>query len=407
MSQQPTDGPDNAKSAIKNQAVRTSAFYLKDFRDSTIDWDQFSIESLKKEWELKNGPRKTLHGFQEKAVAAVTDGFKEHDRGQLIMACGTGKTLTAIRLAERTVKKGGRILFLSPSLSLISQTLHEWAAEAMDPLYAFVVCSDEKIGRGEEDMFIDELVYPATTDAALLAKEAKGVDNDRHTVVFSTYQSIDVVSEAQARGLGRFDLIICDEAHRTSGVASKKYGESAFLEVHSDANVAGDKRLYMTATPRIYDDRSRVRASQKEATLYSMDDEETFGPEFHHLSFSEAVEMEQLSDYKVLIVAQPESAMDSLTEGDDNSQNVRLDDSTEINLGYATKIVGSWKGMAKRGVKVVNEMGDEEDLTEDTAPMRRVVSFSRTIKASRQVSEAFKEVTNPMWKAPRKTATRR
>ena len=122
----------------------------------------------------------------------------------------------------------------------MSQSLREWMAEAETDIRPFAVCSDVRVGRrvnsDDADMSVIDLTEPATTDAAtLLARMNVGRHaKDRMTVVFSTYQSIDVITQAQEYGPGEFDLVICDEAHRTTGVTLAPGDESAFVKVHDD-----------------------------------------------------------------------------------------------------------------------------------------------------------------------------
>lgn len=374
----------HAEEALADQSIPVTRLWFKDLADSPIDWGQFSLRDVK---DIRLKPKKELREHQCEAIFNVLDGFREIDRGKLIMACGTGKTFTALRLAEQLTPPGGRILFLAPSISLISQSLREWTAEAIDPIHAFVVCSDSKVGKDEEDIRTHDLAYPATTDARRLSAAASALTHDRRTVVFSTYQSIQVVSDAQRQGLGEFDLIICDEAHRTTGLTLPGEDPSEFVKVHDDHAVRGRKRIYMTATPRIYGDASKTRANEAEAILFSMDDEETFGREFYRLGFGKAVESGLLSEYKVLIVAVRENEMAKLANNFNNAYKV--DEKKAIDIRFATKIIGSWKGLSKRGLVLVGEDGKEEALSEDTAPMRRAVAFSKSIKDSRQTTEIF------------------
>jgi len=204
----------NAEKALENQTIPVSRLWFKDLAESPIDWSQFSLERIQ---DIRLREKKTLMPHQEEAVANILEGFKEVDRGKLIMACGTGKTFTSLRLMEQATPATGRVLFLAPSISLVGQTLRE-SSEALDPFHAFVVCSDTKVGKDEEDISTHDLAYPATTDARKVAQAASVLSPDRRTVVFSTYQSIQVVADAQRQGLGAFDLIICDEAHRTTGL---------------------------------------------------------------------------------------------------------------------------------------------------------------------------------------------
>ena len=199
------------------------------------------------------------------------------------MACGTGKTFTALRIAEK-IAPTGHVLFLVPSLSLMSQSLREWTAEAATPVHSLAVCSDVNIGKRRTksdddggDITTQDLAFPATTSAkqivsqydAIQAEAKRAKTPKQMTVVFSTYQSIDAVSKAQQAGLPAFDLIICDEAHRTTGVTLNNEDESHFVKVHDAAFLKSAKRLYMTATPRIYGDDARTKAKDAEAKFCS------------------------------------------------------------------------------------------------------------------------------------------
>ena len=376
----------HAEDALADQTMPVSRLWFKDLADSPIDWEALDLD---KPGELKLKKKNTTRPHQDEAIQRAIDGFKTVDRGKLIMACGTGKTFTSLRLAERQTPKNGRILFLAPSISLVAQTLREWTAHSADPFHAFVVCSDTKVGADEEDIKTHDLAFPATTDPKSLAKAAELLSNDRRTVVFSTYQSIQVVSDAQKRGLGAFDLIISDEAHRTTGLTLPYEDPSEFVKVHDDRVVKAKKRLYMTATPRIYGEASKTKAGDREALLYSMDDEATFGPEFYRLGFGKAVELDLLSEYKVLIVAVEEDAMAKLANAYNNAY--KLDEKKAVDIKFATKIIGAWKGLSKRGLVEID--GDQQTpLTEDPAPMRRAVAFSRSIKDSKQTTDVFAQL---------------
>jgi len=373
----------HAENALKDQSIPVARLNFRDQADSPIDWSAFSLSNID---SIGLKPKKELRDHQKAAITAIQEGFKEAKRGKLIMACGTGKTFTALRLVESMVPASGKVLFLTPSISLISQTLREWTAEANTKFHAFAVCSDSKIGREEEDLSSYDLAYPTTTDGVKLARVAEVLPKDQRTVVFSTYQSIDAIIAAQNAGLGEFDLIICDEAHRTTGITLSQDEDSDFTKVHSDA-VRGTKRLYMTATPRIYAAASRTRANERNATLYSMDDVDTYGHEFYRFGFGKAVRLDQLADYKVLIVAVREEEMAKLA----NNYNAReglLDTKTAIDLDFATKIIGAWKGLSKQDIKLIDDLG-QSNYSEDPAPMQRAVAFSRSIKDSKAATEAF------------------
>ncbi|MGO0577700.1 DEAD/DEAH box helicase [Ornithinimicrobium panacihumi] len=370
----------HAEDAIQGQQVPVRRIGLADLEASIVDWGQFSWSQPQ---ELPVTDKKKVRPHQAEAIEAVTAGLATGDRGKLIMACGTGKTFTSLRLAEQMVGAGGSVLFLVPSISLLSQTLREWATEAQVPLAPIAVCSDRKATARskavDEDISAVDLALPSTTNVAVLESrltQALG-EQDSMTVVFSTYQSIDVVAQAQVQGmLEPFDLIVCDEAHRTTGVTLVGEDESAFVKVHDDSYLQGHKRLYMTATPRLYDDSSKAKAGEAAAVLASMDDEAIYGPELHRLSFGEAVSKDLLVDYKVLVLAVDEESV---------SRTFQLqlsDDNNELRLDDAAKIVGCWNGLAKRG-------SAEHSFKADPAPMRRAVAFAGTIKDSKQIESLF------------------
>ncbi|GAA4185895.1 DEAD/DEAH box helicase [Gryllotalpicola kribbensis] len=362
----------NAEDALTGQQIPTYRIGVADLAESRIDWSEYSF-SHPDEVQLK--PQKRLRPHQREALEAVREGFANRDRGKLVMACGTGKTYTSLKIAEDQVPLGGTVLFLVPSIALLSQTLREWTAEQSVPIRAFAVCSDSKVGKKLEDFSVSDLSFPATTDTASLVKAyAKGDHQDELTVVFSTYQSIGVVADAQKAGLPEFDLVICDEAHRTTGVTLAKDAgsESAFVRVHDGDFIKAKKRLYMTATPKIFGNAVKTKAAESSAVLASMDDESLYGPEFHRLGFGEAVERGLLTDYRVLVLA-----IDENTIGENFQQEFAHDG--EITIPDAARIVGIYNGLAKRGVAGLGE--DEENLL----PLKRAVAFSRSIADSKRV----------------------
>lgn len=359
---------------------------LHDLLESKVAWDSIDWQKPLPE-VLPTTGKKTPRPHQRQALKDIRAGFTGHDRGQLIMACGTGKTFTALKAAEEvaTGRKGEAttVLFLVPSIQLLNQTLREWKQESEIPFRAFAVCSDVKVGKHStsEDLSVHDLVVPATTDTQALAREIRkrGAD-DQFTVVFSTYQSIDVVAQAQADGLPDFDLIVCDEAHRTTGVTLAGEDESAFVRVHDAEYLKGSKRLYMTATPRLFNPETKEKATEGQAVLASMDDEGVFGPVFHRLGFGEAVERDLLTDYKVLVLTVDEEYV---------ARNFQTEMAAagEIALGDAAKIIGCWNGLAK-------QFGDlpDDEAPADLTPMRRAVAFAQSIKASKAATAAFPEL---------------
>lgn len=380
----------NAEAAIEGLHPPVARLRAQDLANSPIDWSQFSLESPDEMVRVKqHGPRP----YQQAAIDDVVKGFESHDRGKLIMACGTGKTFTSLRLVEEFVPAGGSVLFLVPSISLLSQTVREWTAQAQRPMRSFAVCSDVKVGKhnksDSEDISVTDLAFPATTDGERLAQKffefPDLTDENGFTAVFSTYQSIGAITEAQSRkhghGIPEFDLIVCDEAHRTTGVTLEGEDESAFVQVHSDAHVEGKKRLYMTATPRVYGDVAQEKAKGAGAVLADMDNETQYGPEFHRLGFATAVEEGILTDYKVLVLAVDEGHVSR------QYQSLLSSGESEIGLEDAAKLVGCWNGLAKRA----NPEHLDEFAT-DPEPMKRAVAFAGNIKNSKMIANSFNKV---------------
>lgn len=345
---------------------------LFDLENSQIDWSHYQPNTAP---ELRE--KKQLRPHQVSALNAVTYGLQTHSRGKMIMACGTGKTFTSLKIAEKEAGKGKFVLFLVPSLSLLSQTLTEWSQESETPLHSFAVCSDSDVGKKrskDEDKvqtFTHELGYPSTTDPARLASEvAKRHDANHMTVVFSTYHSIDVLSRAQQlHGLPDFDLVISDEAHRTTGATFNDKDESNFVRVHDDGFLKATKRLYMTATPRIYGEVAKASAERDDVALCSMDDLALYGPELYVITFSEAVKRGLLVDYKVLVLAVEEAHVNR------RLQALLSDENNQLKVDDAAKIVGCWKALAKQGL--------EQDLALDPDPMKRAVAFCQVIEPSK------------------------
>ncbi|MCA1404659.1 DEAD/DEAH box helicase [Ensifer sp. IC3342] len=377
-----TDAPwsANAEAALDGQDKPISRIGLDRLQESPIDWSAYLLRD-----EVKIAAPKHIRPHQADALSAVRGGLSEADRGKLIMACGTGKTFTGLKIAEDMVGPGKMALFLVPSLALMSQTVREWTIDTETPLRAFAVCSDVQVGkrrRADTDVAeieVHDLDYPATTDPAKLAKKASQPVADRMTVVFSTYQSIQVISDAQRKhGLPEFDLIICDEAHRTTGATLDGEDESNFVKIHNQAFIAGKKRLYMTATPRVFGDAVKSKANEASAVLCSMDDESLYGQTLFTRGFGWAVENKLLTDYKVLVLAVDEQMVSG------GVQKRLADGTSELKLDDATKIIGCYKALTKHGLK--------DELLTDPEPMKRALAFCKDIATSEMVESEFAAV---------------
>jgi predicted helicase len=377
-----TDAPwsQNAEDALDGQTAETTRIGLDRLEQSPIDWAKYLLTE-----EVVIAPKKEIREHQAMALDAVKTGFSEIDRGKLILACGTGKTFTGLKIAEALVGPGRSVLFLVPSLSLMSQSIREWTIDADVPLRAFAVCSDAQVGkrrRATDDVAeieTHDLDYPATTNAAKLAAKASHPAPDRMTAVFATYQSIQVISEAQAKhGLPEFDLIICDEAHRTTGATFPGEDESNFVKVHDQSFIRGAKRLYMTATPRVFGDGVKSKANEASVALCSMDDETMFGPTLFQRGFGWAVENGLLTDYKVIVLAVDEGMVSS------SIQKRLSDGGNELKLDDATKIIGCYKALTK---------GDlTHDVGADIEPMHRALAFCKDIASSKLIKDQFASV---------------
>lgn len=372
----------NAAEMLYGQSIPVIRIGLNDLRSSPIDWSQFAAQG-----KIVLEAKKELRKHQSDALEAVRKGLEEHDRGKIIMACGTGKTFTSLKIAEDLVGADGTVLFLVPSLALMAQTVREWTTDADFPLRSFAVCSDTQVGKRRQfkddiaEIDILDLAFPATTDPAKLAAGAAEEAQGRMTVIFATYQSIQVIADAQSdHDLPPFDLIICDEAHRTTGATLDGQTESSFVRVHNNETIRAKKRLYMTATPRIFGDGAKSKADDLGITLATMDDEEMFGPTLFYRGFGWAVQEGLLTDYKVIVLAMDEKLVAKSIQS-------RIEDpTTGLILDDATRILGCYKALTKVDIA--------SDLGADTQPMRRALAFCRDIKSSQLVEREFSAVVS-------------
>ncbi len=378
----------NAEQAVRNQNPPVTRINLFDLIEAPVDWDKLENGV---HGEAARSPKKSLRLHQKQALEATHNHFAENDRGKLIMACGTGKTFTALRIAEHETEGKGLILFLVPSIALLGQTLREWSGDANEKINAIAICSDPQItkqkSRNEDidGLSTIDLAYPASTDPDYILhqfEQIKKSGNDGMTVVFSTYQSINVIAKAQEvllkNGFPEFDLVICDEAHRTTGVSLAGQDESAFTKVHDNEFLKARKRLYMTATPRLYSDDTKSKAAEADAVLCSMDDEKLYGKEMYRIGFGEAVERDLLTDYKVLIL--------TLNDKDvpPSVQRMLAQQDTEISTDDATKLIGTVNALSKQFLA-----DQEETIKSDPNPMRRAVAFCPNIKASKAIRSTY------------------
>ncbi|HLO70066.1 MAG TPA: type ISP restriction/modification enzyme [Flavipsychrobacter sp.] len=383
----------NATEAILNQNPPVTRINLFDLQEASVDWQKLEDGV---HGEAARTPKKSLRPHQKEALTKTHEYFKNHDRGKLIMACGTGKTFNSLRIAEHETNGKGLILFLVPSIALLGQSLREWSADANEPINAVCICSDPEISRKKSknddtgDTSVVDLALPASTDAKMIVHQFRQFkDNGKKgmTVVFSTYQSIDVIAKAQKAlqkelGLGEFDLIICDEAHRTTGVKLAEEDESSFTKVHDNKFIQAKKRLYMTATPRLFSDDSKSKAAKADAVLCSMDDTKLYGEEIYRIGFGEAVEKDLLTDYKVLILTLNENDVPPAVQK-------MITQANEVNTDDVSKLIGCVNALSKQ---ILGDQGIIKDS--DPEPMRRAVAFCQKIDVSKKITSTLNTATD-------------
>ena len=381
-------GP-NAEKALtdRSDVVRIG---LSDLRNSRIDWSQFSFERPE---VVVVKAKKKPRDYQNTVIKSALEYFIEHDRGQLIMAPGTGKTFTSLKVAEAMAKEAGKeqyvVLYLVPSIQLLTQTLRGWNNDTDMSMSSMAVTSDRNASRGsvksdESNIQIkaSDIGFPATTSAKKIVEnyeELMGQPKKELLVVFGTYQSIDVLGKAQQNGFPDFNLIIADEAHRTTGAKALGDEDSVFTKVHGDLNVKGTKRLYQTATPKLYGTEAKKKAESNSIVVSSMDDESLYGEVFYRLGFGDAISHDILTDYKLMVLAVDETVVQK------DMQKSLSDPENGLNIDDVGRIIGVWNGMIKR-----------ESFTDKVSgePMKRAIAFSRTIDDSKRLSAQFENVVN-------------
>ena len=379
----------NAENALSDRSdvIRIG---LSDLRNSRIDWTKFSFDRPE---EVTVKAKKKLRYYQREVIKSALEHFKEDDRGQLIMAPGTGKTFTSLKVAEAMAKEAEQeqytVLYLVPSIQLLTQTLRGWNNDTELTMSSMAVTSDRNASRGtvkqdESNLTIkaSDIGYPATTSAEKVVEnyqELMEYPKKEMLVVFGTYQSIDVLGEAQQNGFPEFDLIIADEAHRTTGAKALGEEASVFTKVHSNLNVRGVKRLYQTATPKLYGGDAKKKAEDNSIVISSMDDESLYGKVFYRLGFGDAISHDILTDYKLMVLAVDESVIQK------DMQKSLSDPENGLNIDDVGRIIGVWNGMIKRETFADKVSGE---------PMKRAIAFSRTIKDSQRLSEQFENVVN-------------
>lgn len=340
----------NARRMLDEQHV--TRIMRSDLEESLQAWPT-SIDELNPIPQSKYSPRP----HQKLAINDVVKGLASNNRGQLIMACGTGKTLTALWIKETL--KPRTTLVLVPSLNLLAQTLSEWAKNTSSPWNYLCVCSDETVNKADDQPIstVGDLPFDATTNAEQIS-DFLALGGEK--IIFSTYQSSSQVARAQEQSGVSFDLVICDEAHRLTGKTDADYAT-----VLDEKKIVGQKRLFMTATPRTYTTAAKTKAEDRGVEITSMDDEHVYGPVLHKLSFGEAIKQDLLSDYRVLIVGVTDPQVQDLI---DRRELVSVNDSVNTDA----RTLAAHIGLAK--------------ATKDYN-LKRTISFHSRIKSADQFAK--------------------
>lgn len=406
-----SDALEEIEQIRKSKGIDIVEISEEDFIYSQIDWEKFDpLDPTQGELPLCDKKKPRPH--QTEAINATKEYFSDpkNTRGKLIMACGTGKTYTSLKIMEALEPK--ITLFLAPSIALLSQTFREYVQEKSEPFYASIVCSDDKVGKGKknkndddtDDINFSELpLKPSTRLEDILSVHEKAQKENKRFIIFSTYQSALRIQEAQERGLGEIDLVICDEAHRTVGAmysSNERDDKNAFTLCHSDEHIKAKKRLYMTATPKVYSESSKAKAKESDNAIYSMDDESIFGEEIYTLNFERAIALDLLTDYKVMILAVRKENLSGVT----NSVNKKISrleaegtklDKKLINNEFVCKIIGTHKGLAKQDLIALDDENKKDyDLKNknDTTPSQRAISFCKSISTSKNIKDSFETI---------------
>ena len=359
---------ENAKEVLHRQGKTCRVLDRSGLSNAPFDW--FADGHCERRPE-----RKQPRPHQLEAVAKAKTYFADHARGKLIMACGTGKTYTSLQVVEDMTAKRANILFLVPSISLVAQTLREYAYESQDKQRYVIVCSDSKADRDSDGYTVADLPISPTTDAAKIA-EVLQIKSTVRTIVFCTYQSLKRIKEAQEHGAPQFDLVICDEAHRTTGVEGTARGGNYFTLINDSSYVSAAKRLYMTATPRIYAESAKRKANTADVEIHSMDDGTVYGKDIYRLDFSSAIKQKLLSDYKVIILTISETYASEHLQGGLVGSNLDIND--------AAKLVGCYKALRDQGEPEVG------------VKLSRAVGFVNSIKTSKDVTDGFSSVVHSL-----------
>jgi len=351
--------------------------YLKsDFEHSDIEFPE-NISALHKV-KPKEKPTPTgKYAYQQEPIEKVINGFKEQDRGRLIMSCGTGKTYISLWIKEGLSAQ--RTLVLVPSLGLLSQTLKEWTFASNIPFEVLCVCSDKTVGKRNYDEMIHsvrDLHFPVTSEVPeIRIHEIRTfLKGDENKVIFCTYQSSPIIADAQSdKSIPEFDLVIADEGHRCATLKI----DSAFSTVLDDQLIRSKKRLFATATQRIHTSTRKRKSEERGIEISSMDDEDKFGQLMHELTFPDAISRGLLTDYKVVIIGVDDQR---ISEWIERHELVSVNDKIVTDAQSLASLIGI--------IKVIKDHN-----------LKRIISFHNRIKNAEDFKFAMEEVLQ--WITPK------
>jgi superfamily II DNA or RNA helicase len=346
-------GP-NAREVIDGQSKPVSLCLLSRLRGALVSWPT-SLGELTADAPLVLEPRP----HQQKALDAIAEWSRgDIDRGQVLMACGTGKTLVAVRAAD--LVNAETVLVLVPTLPLLRQTAGVWAGQSTMSRRTIRVCSDRTDSDSEQVTKTNELGFPTTTDPAAVAEFLRA---EGPRIVFATYNSSPAIADAMAAAPEVcFDLVVADEAHRCAGAAKKP--TKTVLDAEK---IRATRRLFFTATPTLFGPKDKQRARNVNVTLASMDDLELFGPVVYHLSFADAVEQELLCPYQVAVIPITDDEVQALI---DHRRLVTADGTHIFEAAALATQIACARAMRKYKA-------------------RRIVAFHPRIEDSRRFAEHF------------------
>ena len=350
---------EKAEKSFKGQDKPIIVFKLNNFLNAQIDYP-ISYYDL---YQAKAKTKPTPDTHQLEAIAAVKSRLQSIDRGQMIMACGTGKTFTSLWIKEAL--QAHTTLVLLPSLSLLSQTMREWAWACNTNFEILNVCSDKSVGNNTEDMDPADAPFRVTSEPDEIAKFLM---KPEQKVIFCTYQSSPLIAEVQSEpSIPFFDLTIADEAHRCAGKS-----DASFATVLDSEAIRSNKRIFTTATPRYFGKVIKDAAKARDLAVIGMDNEAVFGPVVYQLTFGEAIRRDLLSDYQVVIVGVNEPMVKVWI---DKQEVVAIfpDEQTDA------RTLGAKIGL----IKAIKDYD-----------LKRVISFHSRVKRAKEFSEELVDVVD-------------